>query len=243
MKAWTVWMFGAVIVTLLIVIVVLLLQMGSYRPSATKNLDGSARITTAATSTTKVSVATTPTRVAATATNEPLPTATTTPKAATTINPQATTSLPSVVTTTTEPVSAATTIRSQATTSVASVVTTTTEPASKVLTARSSALDASPAAQQLFCDDIQAAIAAIILSEIGIEAAIPCYGYLDFVEEMICPNLDDESSIEAMVAVLIMLVGSEIEWPEGMEPTEEQIESLIETWVHAASHYLCPTIN
>lgn len=242
MKAWTVWMFGAVIVTLLIVIVVLLLQMGSYRPSATKNLDGSTRTTTAATSTTKVSVATTPTRVAATATNEPLPIATTTPKAATTINPQATTSLPSVVTST-KPASATTTIRSQATTSLASVDTTTTEPASKVLTSRSSALDASPAAQQLFCDDIQAAIAAIILSQIGIEAAIPCYGYLDFAEEMICPNLDDESSIEAMVAVLIMLVGSELEWPEGMEPTEEQIESLIETWVHAASQYLCPTIN
>ena len=83
-------------------------------------------------------------------------------------------------------------------------------------------------------------ISAIALRQVGSSITIPCHGYLDFAEELICPNLGDESSVDAMAQFLTLMAGTELEWPEGLEPTDQEIELLMETWVGAASQYLCP---
>ena len=94
--------------------------------------------------------------------------------------------------------------------------------------------------------DIQAVIAVITKRQIGSEVTVPCHGYLATAEELICPGLDGldaERSVEVMAAFLTMWAESELDWPEGMEPTDQEIALLMETWVQAASQYLCPIIN
>ncbi|MCY4369918.1 MAG: hypothetical protein OXF41_11030 [bacterium] len=43
-----------------------------------------------------------------------------------------------------------------------------------------------------------------------------------------------------MAQFLTLMAGTELEWPEGLEPKDQEIELLMETWVGAASQYLCP---
>lgn len=217
MKSWLLLAFGLVIASLLTVIVVLVL-----------------RLNTADYSTTTTSTAPVETALIATTTTRPPTTSTTTttalPPTSTTTPQTTTTQIPTTTTTTTRPPTTTTT--------------TTTSP--QAVLSRASAGDASPGSQQLFCRDVQAAIAVIIKRQIGVQVTIPCHGYLDVAEELICPGLvglDAGRSVEVMAAFLTMWAESELDWPEGMEPTDQEIALLMETWVQAAGQYLCPIIN
>ena len=169
----------------------------------------------------------------------------TTPAETTTISQAVTTTQEVVTTTTTQPLTTTTIAAASSTTSTSETrpTTTTTTPPSTAAPSRASVSDASPGAQELFCNDVQAAIAAISLRQVGTRVVVPCHGYLSMAEELICPNLDDEDSVDAMVVFLTLWAGSELEWPEGMEPTDQEIELLMETWVESASQYLCPITN
>ena len=222
MRSWLLLAFGLLTICLLAVIVVLLLQLNTAEQFTPITSVASTGITHADPTTTSQGTTTTPPTSLSASTIVP-PSTTTTTQARTT------------TTTTTTPPSTTTTTQPQASTTSTSSL--------PAVPSRASALDASPGSQELFCDDVQGVIALIIERQLGIRVTIPCHGYLDTAEELICPNLSDESSVEVMVAFFTMWVESELEWPEGMEPTDEEVTMMMETWVQAASQYLCPIVG
>jgi len=205
-----------IISVLIAVIIVLFLQLARQ--------DTPVPTTTTTTAATPLSTTTVVTPTSTTTTTVP----------STTTATMSPTTIESGTGTTAEP----TTTALQATTTTHRV--TTSLPPSTTLPSRLAAADASPGAKELFCQDVQAVISAIALRQVGSSITIPCHGYLDLAEELICPNLGDESSVDAMAQFLTLMAGTELEWPEGLEPKDQEIELLMETWVGAASQYLCP---